>query len=232
MGIAAGDLAGTPSPARFFFKGTHVTVPINRQQASATWGADAVYITFAAEGTTDAGPMVVAGVTNPFPVTVIGKVQGLAESGGKPGKPGNNALSIQGVPGMTEVNVKLESGPGVNPNQPIHILGQSARNQQHQKTTITSSTAETTIVTREMDHYLDIYSFIVANSSVTAATVTVKDSTAGTTRFIIAVPGGETRGFHGPRESAHRQTSKNQNWTATCTSVASIEITVSYLRAT
>lgn len=100
-----------------------------------------------------------------------------------------------------------------------------------QKTTITSSVSETTIVTADATYKLDIYSLIIANTSATAVNVTIKDSTAGTTRFILAVPAGETRGFHGPIDAAHNQNAANNNWTATCSaSVASVEITALYVK--
>lgn len=100
-----------------------------------------------------------------------------------------------------------------------------------QKTTITSSTSETTIITAVASTYLDLYGLIIANTSATACNVTIKDSTAGTTRAIIAVPAGETRGFMLPESASIVQASTNNNWTATCSaSVASIEITALFVK--
>lgn len=97
----------------------------------------------------------------------------------------------------------------------------------NQKTTITSSTAETTILTAVASTFLDVYGIVIANTSATATSVTIKDSTSGTTRFIFRIPASETRGFMVPVDSAHPQATVNNNWTATCAdSVASIEITV------
>lgn len=102
-----------------------------------------------------------------------------------------------------------------------------------QKTTITSSVAETTIGTAIALTYLDLYKIIIANTSATACNVTIKDATAGTTRFIFAVPAGDTRGFVIPKESATPQNAVNNNWTATCSaSVASIEITAEFIKNT
>lgn len=98
-----------------------------------------------------------------------------------------------------------------------------------QKTTITSSAAETTIVTANASYALDIYRLLIANTSASQATVTLKDSTGGTTRAILAVPAGQTVGFSGDLDSTMTQATKNNNWTATCTSVASIEITAEYV---
>jgi hypothetical protein len=96
-----------------------------------------------------------------------------------------------------------------------------------QQTTITSSTTETTVLTAVASTFLDVYGVIVANTSATACDVTFKDSTAGTTRFNIYVPAGETRGFMLPMDAAHNQSAVNNNWTATCSaSVASIKITM------
>lgn len=97
-----------------------------------------------------------------------------------------------------------------------------------QQTTITSSTSETTVLTAGgASVFLDVYGVIVANTSATACDVAFKDATAGTTRFDIQVPAGETRGFMLNESGAHSQASANNNWTATCgTSVASIKITM------
>lgn len=96
-----------------------------------------------------------------------------------------------------------------------------------QATTITSSTSENTVLTAVASTFLDVYGVIVCNTSATACDVTFKDSTAGTTRFNIYVPAGETRGFMLPESAAHNQATVNNNWTATCSaSVASIKITM------
>ena len=101
-----------------------------------------------------------------------------------------------------------------------------------QKTTITSSTSETTIVTAAgASVFADLYLLTIANTSATACNVTIKDATAGTTRMILAVPAGQTVGFSLPVDSAIIQASANNDWTATCSaSVASIEITAGYVK--
>lgn len=100
-----------------------------------------------------------------------------------------------------------------------------------QKTTITSSTSETTIITAAgASVFADLYGLHIANTSATACNVTIKDSTDGSTVDIIAVPAGETRGFMTDCGSAIPQATANNNWTATCSaSVASIEITALYV---
>ena len=101
----------------------------------------------------------------------------------------------------------------------------------NQKTTITSSVAETTIVTAVAATFLDLYSLLITNTSATACNVTIKDATAGTTRLIFAVPAAQTVGFTLPESAAHKQAVVNNNWTATCSaSVASIEITALFVQ--
>ena len=111
------------------------------------------------------------------------------------------------------------------------VVGALRELKDRQATTITSSTSETTVVTAISGVFADIYGCIIANTSATATTVSFKDATAGTTRFTIYVPAGDTRGFMLPADSAFIQTTANNNWTATCgTSVASIVITALYVK--
>lgn len=100
-----------------------------------------------------------------------------------------------------------------------------------QNTTITSSTSETTIVTAVASTFLDVYGLILTNSSASAQVVTIKDATAGTTRAVIEVPAGDTRGFMLDAGSAIPQAAVNNNWTATCTtSLASLYVTALYVK--
>lgn len=100
-----------------------------------------------------------------------------------------------------------------------------------QQTAITSSTSETTIVTAIASTFCDVYGIVITNTSATACNVTIKDSTAGTTRFVFAVPAGDTRGFMLSESAGHAQATVNNNWTATCSaSVASIQITALYVK--
>lgn len=111
------------------------------------------------------------------------------------------------------------------------VVGSLRDLKSNQKTTITSSTSETTIITADATNFLDLYGLIISNTSATASTVTIKDATSGTTRFILIVPAGDTRGFMLPEGGAHKQAANNNNWTATCgTSVASIEITALFVK--
>ena len=95
-----------------------------------------------------------------------------------------------------------------------------------QTTTITG-TSETTIVTAGgAGMFKDLYRLVMTNSSATAVTITIKDATAGTTRYVFAVPAGATVGFSADAGSAAIQSAANNAWTATVSSaVTSIVIT-------
>jgi hypothetical protein len=212
-----------------------MSIPCNRQASVDPWGATPSYLVYGAEN----GPFTIVDTVTPLPVKIVSGqvtinntvVPGQTGSAGTPGAPSNFVLSIQGVPLMKPVQVQL-SGHGIDANQPLAVVSSVVR-QRHgiQKTTITSSASETTIVSATQNQVNDLYGLVIANTSASAATVTIKDSTGGTTRFILAVPAGETRGFMVGLDGAIPQyAGKNNNWTATCTSVASIEITALFLR--
>jgi hypothetical protein len=96
-----------------------------------------------------------------------------------------------------------------------------------QNTAITANT-ETTIVTAGGAGVLnDLYGLTLTNTSSTAAYITIKDSTAGTTRFVIEVPATDTRGFMLPVDSAVPQATAANNWTAT----VSVATTTMYVTA-
>lgn len=100
-----------------------------------------------------------------------------------------------------------------------------------QDTTITASTSETTVVTAVASTFLDLYGIVLANSSATATSVTIKDATAGTTRAVIYVPAGDTRGFMLPVDSAIPQAAVNNNWTVTSSaSITSLFVTALYVQ--
>lgn len=100
-------------------------------------------------------------------------------------------------------------------------------NKVHQVTTITTSTAETTVLSAAASTYHDVYGVIVTNTSSTATEVAFKDDTGGTTRFTISAPANDTRGFMLSPDAAFTASAVNDNWTATCAdSVSSILITV------
>lgn len=92
-----------------------------------------------------------------------------------------------------------------------------------QATTITSSTAETTIGTAVASTFLDLATVTVDNTSATAVRVDFRDTTAGTVRFSIEVPATDDRGR--VLQVPIPQTSVNTNWTAqSSASVADLRI--------
>jgi hypothetical protein len=100
-----------------------------------------------------------------------------------------------------------------------------------QFTTITSSTAETTIVSAIASTFNDLYGLVLANTSVTATEVTIRDTTGGNSALRFMVPIGGTIVFTIPVDSAIPQTTVNTNWTAQCTtSVDSLKITSLYVK--
>lgn len=94
--------------------------------------------------------------------------------------------------------------------------------------TLTATTTETALITAVASTLIDILSIIVMNTSLTACQVDFRDSTGGTIRFSLFVPGNDTRGivFNVPMP----QNTANNNWTVKCgTSVSSIIVSGSYI---
>lgn len=99
----------------------------------------------------------------------------------------------------------------------------------NQITTITSSSAETTVVSSVASTFLDIVGIQITTSTATAHTVTIKDSTGGTSQKIFDIPanGGIVVKFDPPL----KQTTVNNNWTATLSSAAvTTHINVDYVK--
>lgn len=121
--------------------------------------------------------------------------------------------------GLGVVNVANEDG--------TPISGVLRSNKVVEQTQISASTAETTIVAAGGSGiFKDLYGLILANTGASATKVTIKDDTAGTTRAVIYVPAGETRGFMLPSDSGIPQAVANKVWTATCgTSTTALEVT-------
>jgi len=154
--------------------------------------------------------------------SVSGDVESDAADAGEPVKIGGIAktANITAVANNDRVNATFDKlGKQVT-------VGSLRDLKANQVTTITSSTTETTIVASVSSVFVDLYGIIITNTSATAVNVAIKDATAGTTRFNIAVPAGDTRGFMLPEGGAVKQTAVTSNWTATCSaSVASVIIT-------
>lgn len=98
-----------------------------------------------------------------------------------------------------------------------------------QTTTISASTAETTIATAVASTFLDVTSILVSNTSATATRVDFRDTTAGSVLFSLYIPAGDVRGFvvHTPLP----QTTVNTNWTAqSSVSVTDLRVLVKFIK--
>jgi hypothetical protein len=94
-------------------------------------------------------------------------------------------------------------------------------------TTITSSTAETTILAAVASTFNDVFMLVVSNTSATATVVTIRNATAGSAVWTIPLAAGEKWGFTLPSSDAVKQAVVNNNWTAqSSVSVASVVVTV------
>ena len=141
-----------------------------------------------------------------------------------------NPLTTGGL-AKTALPVAVTDGQVVNRLHDIYgrqIARLTLREQQvDQTTTISSSTAETTILTADATYKLDIYGMILSNTSATAISVTLRDATGAGTARVFRIPAGQMVGFIFTESGALRQAAVNNNWTLTCgTSVAAIEVTV------
>lgn len=102
-----------------------------------------------------------------------------------------------------------------------------------QKTTISNTTAETTIVTQIASTFCDVYGIILANSGATTTKVDIRDTTGGSIIATIEVPTLETRGFMLPVDSGFSQATVNTNWTAQCAAATTaMEVTAFYVKNT
>lgn len=98
-----------------------------------------------------------------------------------------------------------------------------------QTTTITASTAETTIITSVASTFLDLVSLFISNTSATAVNVAIRDTTAGTVIFTLEIPAGDMRGFS--LTTPWPQTTAATNWTATSSgSVTSLVVSALFIK--
>lgn len=100
----------------------------------------------------------------------------------------------------------------------------------HQHTQIASSSSETTVVTAGGSGvFNDIVSIMITNQTATAVNATLKDSTGGTTRAIIAIPASGGAIFQ-PATIFPQLAAANNNWTITLSS-ASVTVNITALFA-
>jgi hypothetical protein len=108
----------------------------------------------------------------------------------------------------------------------VVVLNQVRDLEVHQTTTITASTAETTILTAgAAGVFHDITLITIANTSATATRVDIRDATAGSVIWSMYVPAGQQIGAN--ITVPIKQTTAANNWTATCiTSLTDLRIFV------
>lgn len=99
-----------------------------------------------------------------------------------------------------------------------------------QTTSLSNTTAEITIVTLgSTGIFNDLTNITAANTGASATEVTFRDATAGSVRYTLFVPAGDTRGIIFP--STMKQTTSANNWTAQCaTATTAMKISVGFVQ--
>lgn len=157
---------------------------------------------------------------------VVGSVAADAPDSGNPVKIGGKAVTAQ--PTAVAADDRVDALLDLFGRQVVQHALRSSKGRQ--RTVITSSAAETTIVTANATNFLDLYGLVLTNTSSTVCDVDIRDATAGTIVTTITVPADDTRGFMLPASDGYAQAALNNNWTATCTSVASMTVTAMFVR--
>lgn len=100
-----------------------------------------------------------------------------------------------------------------------------------QTTTITSSTAATTIVTAVAATFLDLTSLVLTNISATGTEVQLLDDDGTTVRAVFYVPANDVRGI--VFSTPFTMPTVNKTWKLkTVTSIASLKITAQFIKNT
>lgn len=96
-------------------------------------------------------------------------------------------------------------------------------------TTISASTAETTIIAAIASTFNDLSSLMISNTSGTATRVDLRDTTGGAVVASLYIPAGDVRGVN--FTTPWPQSSVNTNWTAqSSTSVTDLRFAVQYIK--
>lgn len=162
-------------------------------------------------------------------VVAAGDVAATASDTGNPLKIGGASSSA--TPTKVTAGQRVAAWFGLRGEQVC--VGATRENKGKQHTTITSSTAETTVVTQIASIFADLYGLMLSNTSASPTNVTVRDGTAGTVIAIVAVPANDVRGFMLPVDSAVPQATVNTNWTVqSSASISSLEVTAYYVKNT
>jgi hypothetical protein len=171
-------------------------------------------------------PVVLASDQSAIPV--VGNVaSGVSDSG--------NPIKVGGI-GHTANPTAVTDGQRVNSTFDKlgkQVVVNSIRDLKGSAYASLATGTETTIVAGVASTFLDVYGCVVANNSATATQVSFKDSFTGTTRFVLYVPAGDTRGFIETESAAYAQATINNAWTAVCQpSVSACLITLQYVKNT
>lgn len=160
------------------------------------------------------------------------RVQDLAS--GTPGATAPTNAQIQGNLAKTSLPTAVSDGQLVNNmgdkfGRQVVLVNAVRDIVGSQTTTITSSTAETTIITQAASTFNDITAIFISNTSAAAARVDIRDTTGGSVIFQIYVPAGDMRGVS--LSTPWPQTTVNTNWTAqSSASIADLRVSVSYVK--
>lgn len=160
-------------------------------------------------------------------VAATGDVANDAVDSGSPQKVGGLAKSSvpTAVADADRVNALFDlNGRLIVRGAPRQLLGF--------QTAAITTTDETTIVSAQGSGvFADPYLILIGNSSTTAATVTIKSSSAGATVMAITVPGQAVQGFSGQVDGALPQPTANLPWTATSNqAVSTLTITTAFVK--
>lgn len=110
----------------------------------------------------------------------------------------------------------------------VVVIGNVRDNKANTYTALSSAT-EATVIAAVASTFLDVYGVIASNTTASAVTLTFKDSTGGTTQFLLYVPANDTRGLTLPSSDGFKQTTVNTAWT--CTGGASgVNISMLYVK--
>jgi hypothetical protein len=179
---------------------------------------------------------------DPCPVTVISQAASAlqpVDGGTASGVAVTNPPVTIGLRASTTTPTAVADGQVVNGRGTKHgnfitSDGASRDLRATQKTTISASTGETTIVTAGASGiFNDLFGLVLANTGATTTKVDIRDATGGSIIATVEVPTLETRGFMLSAGSAIPQTTAANNWTAQCANATTaMEITALYLKTT
>ncbi len=140
------------------------------------------------------------------------------------------AISPNGLNANGQATMATSAPVAIASDQTPITFGRTAK---IQNVLTLATTGETVIATASAGQFHDVYGLILANTSATAATIILKDVTAGTSKAEFEVPGGDTRGFMVPAVDGIPSAATNTNWTVTMgTAVTSMVITALYVSKT